>query len=75
MDVAFKTKVFIEDVEHLVDVEAEVTGFYEDNVKVKILDVYSITTSESIDWQNVFTLRQKSMLEDLAIDETPYLEV
>ncbi len=75
MDVAFKTKVFIEDVEHLVDVEAEVTGFYEDNVKVKILDVYSITTSESIDWQNVFTLRQKSMLEDLAIDETPYLSV
>ena len=75
MDVTFRTTVFIEDAEHIVDVEAEVTGFYEDNVKVKILDVYSITTSETIDWQNVFTLRQKSMLEDLAIDETPYLQV
>lgn len=75
MDVSFRTIVFIEDAEHLVDVEAEVTGFYEDNVKVKINSVFSGSTSEYIDWQNVFTLRQKSMLEDIAIEETPYLRV
>ena len=73
MDVSFRTLVFIEDDQHLVDVDATVTGFYEDDVKVKIDNVFSSTTSENLDWENLLTLRQKSMLEDIAIDETPYL--